>query len=191
MPRHPTSFENYARYSEYRRRVTGGRAALTEEGSDLGADFFRPALPGPFNYTPEEFSNHFLQVDPLPRFSIGDDLTIPRNLLQLPEEGIYTSAGADLSAESAALAVGADTSEFGPEIAIPASLTAYLAYTHPDISRRVLKALISSQVPLGFHGAQAIEEYLQKKFQKHAAGQTPHQETYTDPQAINHGNTYR
>lgn len=156
MPRHPNYFENYRRYIEYRNRVNNYEFTPVEQAvnrrfldgsSDLDAFGFRPELPGPFNYTPAEYSSHYLQVDLAPgTTSFIDDLTVPRNLLDLPEEfGAYASA----TPESAALAAGESTAEFGPEVAIPASAVAYLAVTHPGVAKRVVRDVIG-QTLLGY-----------------------------------------
>lgn len=151
MPRHPTSFENYQRFIEYRNRVQNFENTPVEEAvnagfrngsTDLDAFEFRPALPGPYNYTPAEFSTHYLHVDlPPGATSYIDDLTVPRNLLNIPEEfGAFDT----VAPETAALVAGESTVEFGPEVAIPASALAYLAFKYPGLTKKAFTRVVGT-----------------------------------------------
>lgn len=199
MPSHPNYFENYRRYIAYRDRVNNYEFTPVEQAvnrrflngtSDLDAFSFRPPLPGPFNYTPAEYSSHYLQVDLAPgTTSFIDDLTVPRNLLNLPEEfGAYASA----TPESAALAAGESTAEFGPEIAIPLSGLTYFAFAHPDITKRAVENVIGNTL-LGngaYEGLKAGEKFIES-FSRTQVQPAPLQAggAPSNWSQINHGNT--
>jgi hypothetical protein len=162
MPRHPTSFENYRRFVEYRNRIRNYQPGPDEDlvnlqfqdGVDLDAFGFRPALPGPYNYTPAEFSSHYLHVDlPPGSTSFVDDLTVPRNLLNIPEEfGAFEApeVGAVTGVEAGAAV------EAGPLGAVAFSAGSFVAYStkHHEFPGEVL---LSSFQPGGVLGNGALK----------------------------------